>query len=104
MLIKVNLKKKCIVALLTDFSAETVEGHKAIEELNKSHQMTLEFCAKMHHSAKVFDKYIMKGILFEIQPMLYIPSGEIEEAQMRWQSSWRKRLMALRKCTKRTQH
>ncbi len=50
--------------------------------------MTSDFCAKMHHSAKVFDKYIMKGILFEIQPMLYIPCGEIEEAQMRWQSSW----------------
>jgi hypothetical protein len=55
--------------------------------------MTLEFCAKMHHSAimhaKVFDKYIMKSILLEMQPiMLCIPHGEIEEAQMRWQSSW----------------
>jgi hypothetical protein len=73
-------------ALLTDFSAETVEEN-AIEELNKSLQMTSDFCAKMHHSAimhaKVFDKYIMKSILLEMQPMLYIPSGEIEETQMR---------------------
>jgi hypothetical protein len=78
--------------LLTDFSAERVEGNNAIEELENSLQMTLEFCAKMHHSAimhaKVFDKYIMKSILLEMQPMLFIPHGEIEEAQMRWQSSW----------------
>ncbi|XP_046439514.1 uncharacterized protein LOC124190729 [Daphnia pulex] len=76
-------------ALLTDFSAETVEEN-AIEELENSLQMTSDFCAKMHHSAimhaKVFDKYI---ILLEMQPiMLCIPHGEIEEAQMRWQSSW----------------
>jgi hypothetical protein len=54
--------------------------------------MTLEFCAKMHHStimhAKVFDKYIMKNMLEIGQPMLCIPHDEIEEAQMRWQSSW----------------
>jgi hypothetical protein len=79
-------------ALLIDFSAERVEGNNAIEELENSLQMTLEFCAKMHHSAimhaKVFDKYIMKSILLEMQPMLFIPHGEIEEAQMRWQSSW----------------
>ncbi len=54
--------------------------------------MTLDFCAKMHHStimhARVFNKNIIKDIL-EMQPiMLYIPSGEIEEAQMRWQLSW----------------
>jgi hypothetical protein len=30
----------------------------------------------------------MKSILLEMQPMLFIPHGEIEEAQMRWQSSW----------------
>jgi hypothetical protein len=78
-------------ALLTDFSAETVEGHKAIEELENFLQVTSDVCAKMYHStimhAQAFDKYILKGI-FEIQPMLYIPSGEIEEAQMRWQLSW----------------
>jgi hypothetical protein len=79
-------------ALLTDFSAETGEKNNAIEELNKSLQMTSDVCAnKMYHStimhAQAFDKYILKGI-FEIQPMLYIPSGEIEEAQMRWQLSW----------------
>jgi chromosome segregation ATPase len=34
--------------LLTGFSAETVEEN-AIEELNKSLQMTSDFCAKMHH-------------------------------------------------------
>jgi hypothetical protein len=78
-------------ALLIDFSAEKVEGHKAIEELENFLQVTSDVCAKMYHStimhAQAFDKYILKGI-FEIQPMLYIPSGEIEEAQMRWQSSW----------------
>jgi hypothetical protein len=54
---------------VTDFSAERVEGYNAIEELNTSLQMTLEFCAKMHHSAimhaKVFDKYIMQSILLK---------------------------------------
>jgi hypothetical protein len=35
-------------ALLTDFSAETVEEN-AIEELENSLQMTSDFCAKMHH-------------------------------------------------------
>jgi hypothetical protein len=59
----------------------------------------------MHHSAimhaKVFDKYIMKSILFEIQPMLYIPSGEIEEAQMRWQSSWEEASNAIKEMLKK---
>jgi hypothetical protein len=67
--------------------------------------MTLEFCAKMHHStimhAQVFDKYIMKNILLERQPMLCIPHGEIEEAQMRWQSSWEKDSNAIKEMYKR---
>jgi hypothetical protein len=53
--------------------------------------MTSDFCAKMHHSsimhAKVFDKYITKGI-FEIQPMLCIPHDEIEQAQITLEAFW----------------
>jgi hypothetical protein len=72
MLIKVNLKKKCIVAA----SAERVEEN-AIEELNKSLQMTSDFCAKMDHSAimhaKVFDKYIFEGHIRNKTNALYSP-------------------------------
>jgi hypothetical protein len=64
--------------------------------------MTLEFCAKMYHSAimhaRVF-KYIINCIL-EMQPIL-IPSGEIEEAQMRWQSSWEEASNAIKEMYKR---
>lgn len=68
---------------VTEFSAGKVEEN-AIEELNKSVQMTLEFCAKMHHSSKmyvqVFDRHTTKIISLR-RLMLCIHHSDNGEAQ-----------------------